>query len=75
MVRFHPRPLPPCIAKNTVKQYKSHLKRLRGYAAITQKEDISFDDLQLNYNTDFKQYMMGSGWAPASISKHIRILK
>jgi site-specific recombinase XerD len=63
------------IAKNTVKQYKSHLKRLHGYAAVAHKEDISFDDIHLNFYTDFKQYLMGSGCGPAGTSKHIRILK
>jgi site-specific recombinase XerD len=63
------------IALNTIKQYKSHLKRLRGFAAVTHRTDIAFDDVDLTLYTELKQYLMGSGCGPAGTSKHIRILK
>lgn len=64
------------IAKNTVKQYRSHHRRMTAYASIPPRRgDIHFDDVNLQFYSDLKQYLMGSGCGPAGTNKHIRIVK
>lgn len=63
------------VAINTVRQYKSHLNRLRGFVASSERLGLAFEDVDLLCYTELKKYLMGTGCGPAGTAKHIRILK
>ncbi len=63
------------IAKSTNRNYKSALKRLKGYCA-SRNVDLNFEDINLDFYDDFKRYLLNEGHCKIpGFNKHIKILK
>lgn len=63
------------VGESTWKQYKSHLKRLRGFAEFKGKDDWSFSDVDMTFYRDFIAYLQENGCGRAGAGKHIKHLK
>ncbi|WP_020570631.1 site-specific integrase [Neolewinella persica] len=63
------------VGESTWKQYRSHLKRLRAFAAYLGKEDISFTEVNMEFYRNFIAYLQDNGCGRAGAGKHIKHLK
>lgn len=59
----------------TWKKFKSHLNKLKFYAAARDLQDISFNDINLAFYEDFKKYLRETGVGRSGVSNHIKCLK
>lgn len=59
----------------TIKEYKKHLNRLRGFCEKEGKKDIYFLDINANFYRSFTNYLAERGNAIPSIDNHIKWLK
>jgi site-specific recombinase XerD len=60
---------------NTLKSYKTALKRLREYAAFIGESDIAWSDIDKSFYHDFSEWVLQNGANWSGLTKHLRLIK